>query len=98
MLSFTICGGLAAPWARTVGACAASASPTAVASAEAANRRWFMIQPFFLSRGETVGGSMHVSEGYPPIATNLRLSGWRRVVYGWGRKEAQLRVKATSGQ
>src|SRR5260370_1415832 len=35
MLSLTICGGLA-PWARTVGAWAASASPTAVESADAA--------------------------------------------------------------
>src|ERR1700680_4265704 len=46
MLSLTICGGLAAPWARTDGACAASARATAVENAEAANRRWFMVQAF----------------------------------------------------
>src|SRR6516225_7173226 len=43
MLSFTICGELAMPWARTVGACMASARPTAVVKAEAASNGRFMI-------------------------------------------------------
>jgi hypothetical protein len=34
---------------------------------------------------------MHVSEGYPPIVTNLRLSVRRRVVYGWRLKSRAAR-------
>src|SRR6266851_344696 len=63
MLSFTTCGGLAMPCARTVGACMASASPTAVVSAEAANIRRFMRLPLLLaSRCETNDGRF---DGYP---------------------------------
>src|SRR5215468_4078443 len=64
MLSLTICGGLAAPWARTDGACAASASPTAVERTEAANSGCFMANPLCRSRSETVGDSTQRPEGY----------------------------------
>src|SRR5258708_10817655 len=43
MLSFTACGGLAMPWAWTLGACIASARPTAVVSVDTGNRRRFMM-------------------------------------------------------
>jgi hypothetical protein len=57
---------IAGALARTGGACIASASPMAVDRAEAANRRWFMIQPLLerLGTRPTGGGSMHRSEGY----------------------------------
>src|SRR6516164_3403175 len=47
MLSFTICGGFCAPCAAVGCACIAMASPIAVDSAEAANRRRFMISHLF---------------------------------------------------
>src|SRR6266446_6961943 len=53
MLSLTICGGFA-PWARTVGAWAASARPTAVDSADAAISGCFMVIPLCGSRSETI--------------------------------------------
>src|SRR6267154_3507237 len=78
MLSFTTCGGLA-PWARTPGACAASASPTAVERTEAANTGCFMSKPLAGSRSETVGGSTQRSEGYrwfEEIHFYRRTAGW----------------------
>src|SRR5262245_25418712 len=56
MLSFTICGGPAVPWARTAGACMARARPTAVVNVEAANRRRFMTLTSPLRLGARLNG------------------------------------------
>src|SRR5436309_8684370 len=71
MLSFTICGGLDMPCARTVGACMASASPIAVVRVDAASTRCFMA---FTSSGLrlglrlTMGGSTVGAKGYRAAA------------------------------
>src|SRR5580693_4679874 len=67
MLSFTICGGFA-PWARTDGACAASASPTAVERTEAASRRLLMIGPLVGVSWRDLGGSPPRPQGYTSFA------------------------------
>src|SRR5580692_5940422 len=90
MLSFTICGGFA-PWARTDGACAASASPTAVERTEAASRRLLMIGPLVgvswrdLGRFAAAAARLHV------VCKNTLLPAWRHVVYG-NRRNSATRV------
>src|SRR5882672_10732558 len=78
MLSLTICGGFA-PWARTVGAWAASASPMAVESADAAISGCFMVIPLCRSRSETIlrfdtaGARLQVRCKNSFVSTGVRL-------------------------
>src|SRR5258705_7774112 len=84
MLSLTICGGFA-PWARTVGAWAASASPTAVESADAAISGCFMVIPRCGSRSETIlrfdreAGRLQADRknSFLPIGAQLVYVKWR---------------------
>src|SRR5215469_16839034 len=90
ILSFTICGGLAMPWARTVGACMASARPTAVVKAEAASNGRFMITSPLAFVRSTGKGSTDSGE---------RLAGHEKILFyrsdhrgcNWGLARAGLR-------
>src|SRR5215831_5009539 len=75
MFCLTIAGGSLAPWAWTGEACMASASPTAVDSADAAKRREFIIGPLVVARlgsRPTTQGSIEWAGTLRPVEKNLR--------------------------
>src|SRR5260370_38615738 len=95
MLSLTICGGLATPWARTVGACMASARPTAVVKAEAASNWYFMITSPLASRCEIDKGRFdRCRRKVTGAAENSWLPFERLRVYLSGKQKADIRWSA----